>query len=457
MKCCMQSWRSAQKAFLSQSIRRLTIVAACAALVVFAQPALAQRGEGNAGGFSGGHAAGSGGHFGGGHSAGGERPFGGTRGAGAADAVHPVGGWAHAEPARGGMASYSGERASGEQPAIRSYGGETGAHPGAYRTGSIEMSTGARGVAAPGRFGGLASERNGPHVFSAANSIESARPRHTTIGFPPGTGAWQLRQSPHRAGVPLGFAGQGRSVWQTSPRSGRDRPAGAEQALRSRPAGEWQPPENRGDRNDRLGRRGHYDHHDSDHDGFPRRFHRRLHSHSGYGFFGYPFYGYGLGFWPACDESLGLDWYWLRGYDENCENGESQDQSIAAYGADQSYGAPQADTQRIYGPYAWQNPPSMSSAKGTSSASAESEESAGSASSRAAAPDTLLYLADGTNYAVTNYWLAGGLLHYVTSYGAEDAVPVGQIDLQRTVDANTARGVQFTLRPAPRGDSGSGR
>jgi hypothetical protein len=65
------------------------------------------------------------------------------------------------------------------------------------------------------------------------------------------------------------------------------------------------------------------------------------------------------------------------------------------------------------------------------------------------AADTLIYLADGTNYAVTSYWLAAGELHYVTSYGGENAVPIAQIDLQRTVDANAEQGVPFTLRPSP--------
>jgi hypothetical protein len=59
----------------------------------------------------------------------------------------------------------------------------------------------------------------------------------------------------------------------------------------------------------------------------------------------------------------------------------------------------------------------------------------------------LLYLKDGSSFAVSDYWLTNGKLHYVTSYGGENAVDEGQIDLQRTVNENAARGVDFSLRP----------
>jgi len=61
----------------------------------------------------------------------------------------------------------------------------------------------------------------------------------------------------------------------------------------------------------------------------------------------------------------------------------------------------------------------------------------------------LLYLKDGSSFAVTDYWLTGGKLHYVTSYGGENAVDESQVDLQRTVNENAARGVDFSLRPQP--------
>ncbi len=63
----------------------------------------------------------------------------------------------------------------------------------------------------------------------------------------------------------------------------------------------------------------------------------------------------------------------------------------------------------------------------------------------------LLYLKDGSSFAVSDYWLADGKLHYVTSYGGENAVDESKVDLQRTVNENATRGVDFTLRPQPAG------
>lgn len=389
------------------------------------------------------------------------------RGSGDEHVVHSVGGRAHAEPhnrvrvfsgarphaeparadAPAGIVAYSGDRAHGESPEVRSSSGESDA-----RTGN--MPAGLRGFVAPQHVGGsMRTERSGQHELSEPTAIESAEPRHVTIGFAPSAGAWSLKRSQHRSGT-LAFAGQGHTVWRTAPRRVTNRTVGGMQAGVSRPAGEWQPPattaDHRGGPGDHFGR-GDHDHFDHD-DRYRYRFHRDY-SH-GYGFYGYPFYAYGLGVWPGCEAPLNLDWYWLEGYDENCQKAPPQEQSIVSYGADQSYGASQADTQREYGLYAWQAPPSA--AKSGASASAESEQS-GSNSQKAATPDTLIYLADGTNYAVTSYWLSGGDLHYVTSYGAENSVPIGQINLQRTVDANAAQGVQFTLRPSPSSNSGTGR
>jgi hypothetical protein len=66
-----------------------------------------------------------------------------------------------------------------------------------------------------------------------------------------------------------------------------------------------------------------------------------------------------------------------------------------------------------------------------------------------ARPYVVLILRDGSSYAVSDYWLAGGKLHYVTSYGGENSIDANQLDLQRTVNENALRGVTFTLRPAP--------
>jgi hypothetical protein len=61
----------------------------------------------------------------------------------------------------------------------------------------------------------------------------------------------------------------------------------------------------------------------------------------------------------------------------------------------------------------------------------------------------VLYLKDGSSYAVTRYWVAGEKLHYVTSYGGENSVSLDQVNVQETVDENAALGHAFTLTPAP--------
>jgi len=61
-------------------------------------------------------------------------------------------------------------------------------------------------------------------------------------------------------------------------------------------------------------------------------------------------------------------------------------------------------------------------------------------------PVTLLQLRDGTMYGLTDYWLQDGELHYTTTYGGQGSVPLERVDLEKTVQINTDRGVQFTLR-----------
>ena len=72
-------------------------------------------------------------------------------------------------------------------------------------------------------------------------------------------------------------------------------------------------------------------------------------------------------------------------------------------------------------------------------------------------PYAVLILRDGSSYAVSDYWLAAGKLHYVTSYGGENSIDANQLDLQRTVNENALRGVTFTLRPAPDSNAPAGQ
>jgi hypothetical protein len=74
-----------------------------------------------------------------------------------------------------------------------------------------------------------------------------------------------------------------------------------------------------------------------------------------------------------------------------------------------------------------------------------------------AQPYVVIYLHDGSSYAVSDYWLKDGKLHYVTSYGGENSVDANQLDLQRTVNENATHGITFTLRPTPATDSSNGQ
>lgn len=62
-------------------------------------------------------------------------------------------------------------------------------------------------------------------------------------------------------------------------------------------------------------------------------------------------------------------------------------------------------------------------------------------------PVTLLQLRDGSMYGLTDYWVEGSELHYMTTYGGQGSVPFERIDFEKTVQLNADRGVQFVLRP----------
>jgi hypothetical protein len=154
------------------------------------------------------------------------------------------------------------------------------------------------------------------------------------------------------------------------------------------------------------------------------------------------------GFFPGfCGSSLwsGPGYYWGPGCDPYA--------GCAGYGYGYSTymtGAPddmqiQSDTpSQENGPFGWRNSPEPEVAPESESDSADAPVGS--------KPAATIYLKDGTSYGVTDYWLAGGSLHYVTNYGGENSVAAERLDLQRTVDANAANGVSFILsnEPAPR-------
>ncbi len=64
-------------------------------------------------------------------------------------------------------------------------------------------------------------------------------------------------------------------------------------------------------------------------------------------------------------------------------------------------------------------------------------------------PVTLLQLIDGSMYGLTDYWVEGERLHYVTNYGGENSVPLERIDFGKTMQINADRGIKFELQPRP--------
>jgi hypothetical protein len=62
-------------------------------------------------------------------------------------------------------------------------------------------------------------------------------------------------------------------------------------------------------------------------------------------------------------------------------------------------------------------------------------------------PVTLLQLRDGSMYGLVAYWLKDGQLHYTTTYGGQNCLELDRIDLEKTVQLNAERGIQFVLHP----------
>jgi|HubBroStandDraft_6_1064221.scaffolds.fasta_scaffold01449_13 hypothetical protein len=175
-----------------------------------------------------------------------------------------------------------------------------------------------------------------------------------------------------------------------------------------------------------------------------------------YPFFGFnPFYGgfgFGFGGYGPCSPFFGCFGYGFGyGYGFGGGLGYFGDTS-GGYGSGWTNAAAEG-SGNVTSP---DNPDSyLLAAPGTGGGEAAADSSNGTQvlreDSAPQQPYVLLYLKDGSSFAVSDYWLADGKLHYVTSYGGDNAVDEGRVDLQRTVDENAARGVDFTLKPQPAG------
>jgi hypothetical protein len=158
-------------------------------------------------------------------------------------------------------------------------------------------------------------------------------------------------------------------------------------------------------------------------------------------FFGGPFIGFGLGWgfngWgPTC----GPFWGWGFG----CNTLPLYDYGIGGYGAGGYYGdfnsqpgenleaQPENPANE---PYIYEYPP----APVTGGGERELVE---------------LYLKDGSVYRVTDYWVVNDELHFTTldatgTTQTEQVVAFSELDLQKTVDVNSAHGFRFVLRNQP--------
>ena len=65
----------------------------------------------------------------------------------------------------------------------------------------------------------------------------------------------------------------------------------------------------------------------------------------------------------------------------------------------------------------------------------------------------LIAFKDKSIHAVTDYWMDGSTLHYVTREGTKSSVDLGNVDVPFTKDLNRERGVEFRL-PSSSGSQG---
>jgi hypothetical protein len=59
---------------------------------------------------------------------------------------------------------------------------------------------------------------------------------------------------------------------------------------------------------------------------------------------------------------------------------------------------------------------------------------------------TIIALKDGSAFLAADYWVRGGLMHFVSSNGEDHLLPLGRIDLAETVSVNRERNVNFILQ-----------
>jgi hypothetical protein len=259
---------------------------------------------------------------------------------------------------------------------------------------------------------------------------DAARPHTSVIGFPPADSHVSPVDPAVRSGSgTLSFSGQGHEIWQDSPATARSNaldssattvgqraPLGRSPSFTMRPL----PP----------------------HRIFNPGFGAPYYYGPAFGF--YPFGLFGAGF---CDPFSGFDpGFGCGGLGFGYGFGAGFGYGYPGYfgpSYDNSYSVGSAT-----GPSLYDNDTAASDSGGDAGLPESGADQPPQAAAPAPPPATLIYLKDGTSYEAMSYWLDAGKLHYITNYGGETTVDMGQLDLQRTVDENARIGVAFTLRPA---------
>lgn len=144
-----------------------------------------------------------------------------------------------------------------------------------------------------------------------------------------------------------------------------------------------------------------------------------------YGGFGPNYCFSGVGFWNCGFGGYGLGYGYGGGYGYGVGlNAYPYDLSGSAYDD-----APNSDRIDVYGGYI---------GDGTGN-------TAGNAPAEPKAPPAQIILKDGSAYEVIAYWVSNGELYYRPVTGGLSHVPVDQLDLSATVEANSRNGVTFSL------------
>jgi len=159
-------------------------------------------------------------------------------------------------------------------------------------------------------------------------------------------------------------------------------------------------------------------------------------------FFGAPFGGFGIagsvtqfgglplgfGLWPACDSAATPGVFWTVG---PCFGLGSYPQLAPSAAPAVSYLPPLV----LFSPVP-SGPPTAPQRP----------------SAPAPPPTMTLYLANGSTIAAKDWWVAQGRLQYITDSGQTGAVDVLQLDLERTINENHQRALDFRLKFTPPSD-----